>query len=102
MNDITFIILKLVISVVAALFAYYAIPLFKKKMADDKFAELLGVIDIAVKAAEQTVKGSGMGPIKKDNVVIYVTEWMNKNGIEISKEQLDQLIEAAVYELNKG
>lgn len=102
MNDITFIILKLVVSVVAALIAYYVIPILKSKIKEDKYAELLSIIEIAVKAAEQTIKGSKMGAVKKEDVIIFVTEWANKHGITISQDQLDKLIEAAVYELNKG
>lgn len=102
MNDITFIILKLVVSVVAALIAYYVIPVLKAKIKEDKYAELISIIEVAVKAAEQTTKGPGAGPLKKDNVVIFIRNWMNQHGIEISSDQLDQLIEAAVFELNKG
>jgi hypothetical protein len=56
-------------------------------------------VEIAVRAAEQTIKGSGQGAIKKDEVINFVTSWMISHGIQISAEQLDQLIECAVYNL---
>lgn len=102
MNDLTFNILKLVISVVMALVAYYVIPLLKEKIHEAKYAELLKTVMIAVKAAEQSIKGSKMGPVKKEDVITYVTVWMNTKGIAISREQLDKLIEAAVFEINRG
>ena len=102
MNDLTFNILKLVISLVAALLAYYVIPLLKEKLHEAKYAELLDTVERAVKAAEQTFKGNKLGPVKKEDVETYVTEWMNSRGITITKKQLDELIEAAVFEINRS
>jgi LL-H family phage holin len=60
------------------------------------------MIDICVRAAEQTTKGSGMGPIKKEDVMIAMTNWLSQKGIEMSQKQLSDLIEAAVYNMNEG
>lgn len=100
MNELTFNILKIVVSVVAALVSAFVIPLLKEKLADIKYQRLLEMVEIAVRAAEQTIKGSGHGAIKKDEVINYVTNWMLSHGIYITDEQLDQLIEAAVYAMN--
>ena len=100
MNDITFNILKIVVTVATALISAYAIPLLKEKLKDAKYQRLLEIVEIAVRAAEQTIKGSGQGAIKKDEVINFVTSWMISHGIEISEEQLDQLIEAAVWQLH--
>lgn len=102
MNDLTFNILKIVISVVAALIAYYLIPVLKEKVKDAKYKKLIDAVKTAVEAAEQTFKESGMGKVKKDEVIKFVTSWMVEQGFIISDEQLDQLIEAAVFQLNKG
>ena len=102
MNDITFNLLKIVISVVAVIVAYYVIPFIKGKIQSDKYKELLAAIDIAVRAAEQTTKGSGMGPIKKEDVIITMTGWLNQKGIDISQKQLSDLIEAAVFNMNNS
>ena len=102
MNDVTFNILKIVISVCMALFAYYVIPFIKRKIQSEKYEELLTMIDICVRAAEQTTKGSGMGAIKKEDVMIAMTNWLNQKGIEMSQKQLSDLIEAAVYNMNEG
>lgn len=92
----------MVVSVCCALIAAYVIPYLKNKLSDDKYGQLIEMINIAVMAAEQIYRETGMGKIKKEQVVSVVTAWMNEHGINISAGQLDQLIEAAVYELNKG
>lgn len=99
MNDLTFNILKIIISVATVLISAYVIPLLKEKLNDSKYQRLLEMVEIAVRAAEQTIKGSGQGAIKKDEVTLFVTEWMRTHGIMITQDQLDQLIECAVYNL---
>ena len=99
MNELTFNILKIVVSVVAALISAFVIPLLKEKLADIKYQRLMEMVEIAVKAAEQTI-GAGQGHVKKDEVIAFVTSWMVAHGILITEEQLDQLIEAAVYNMN--
>ena len=101
MNDLTFNILKIVVSVVIAIIAYYLIPYIKRRIESDKYQEFLEMIDIAVRAAEQATKGKGTGTIKKENVMIFMTSWAEKAGIKITQDQLSQLIESAVYELNQ-
>lgn len=99
MNDITFNILKIVVTIVTALVSAYVIPLLKEKLNDSKYQRLLDMVEIAVRAAEQTIQGSGLGAVKKDEVINFVSEWMMIHGVEISQGQLDQLIECAVYNL---
>ena len=53
---------------------------------------------IAVSAAEQIFKGSGRGEEKKQ----YVIAWLKERGFTVDENELDALIEAAVYELNQG
>ena len=97
MNDITFLILKIVVSVCAALMTAYVIPYLKRQMETETGSAVLDFIDVAVRAAEQTLEG---GKVKKEWVVAFVTDWLNQNGVKISEEQLDKLIEAAVYSMN--
>ena len=101
MNDITFTILKAVVSVCAALITAYVIPYLKTKLADAKYERLLKIVVTAVEAAEQTFKKAGQGAVKKDDVLVFVTKWMVDHGINITQEQLDRLIEATVFEMNK-
>lgn len=102
MNELTFNFLKIVVAISAALISAFVVPFLKEKVADIKYQRLLEVVELAVKAAEQTIKGSGMGPVKKDEVITKVTKWIVSHGILITEEQLDQLIEAAVFNMNRG
>lgn len=101
MSEIMFGLMEIVVSASAALVAAYLVPFIKAKTADTKYKKLLGAVEVAVKAAEQTIKGSGQGAAKKDEVISSVTAWMVRHGIIITQDQLDQLIEAAVYNLKK-
>lgn len=103
MNDLTFNILKIVISVAIALITTYLVPFLKEKFKEAKNKELTQAIEIAVRAAEQTFKESGMGKAKKDDVLNYILAWLTKNGIKITDtqlEEIDRIIEAAVFDLN--
>lgn len=102
MNDITFNVLKIVVSVTFALISYYLIPVLKEKVKEAKYKDLLEAVRVAVEAAEQTFKMSGMGKVKKEDVLAYVTDYLNKKNMNITEEQLDKLIESAVFQLNKG
>lgn len=101
MNEVTFNILKIVVSVVSALVAVYLIPFIKAKTADVKYQKLLDMVEVAVRAAEQTIKGSGQGAAKKEEVITFVTDWMMEHGVTITYDQLEQLIEAAVFNMKR-
>lgn len=101
MSELTFHLLKISISVCIAVVTYYIVPLIKEKLNDVKYAQLLAAIKTAVDAAEQTIKEPGMGKIKKEQVVESVYNWAISHKIEITAEQMDNLIEHFVYELNQ-
>lgn len=99
MNDISFTILKVVVSVATALISVYVIPLLREKLKDAKYQDLVEIVEVAVRAAEQTIKGEKMGAVKKDEVIGFVTWWAAVHGVNITEEQLDRLIECVVYNL---
>ena len=99
MNDLTFNILKIVVAVSTVFISVYVIPLLREKLNDSKYQRLLDMVEIAVRAAEQTIKADGA--VKKDEVVKFVTQWMLAHGISITQDQLDQLIECAVFNMNR-
>ena len=61
-------------------------------------AALIAAIITAFTAAEQIYAGSGRGEEKK----AYVIDWLRKHGVTVDESKLDALIEAAVFEHNKG
>ena len=99
MNELTFNILKIVVAVATVFVSAYVIPLLREKLHDSKYQRLLEMVEIAVRAAEQTIKADGA--VKKDEVVKFVTQWMLAHGIAITQDQLDQLIECAVFNMNR-
>lgn len=101
MNEITFEILKIVVSVASALVAAYLIPYIKAKTSATKYQDVVGMVQLAVRAAEQTIRGSGQGAVKKEQVVDFCIKWLSDHGITMSAEMLDRLIEAAVYAMKQ-
>lgn len=100
MNEVTMAILKAVLAAVAVVVTYYVKPILKMKyeqLVDEKTRK---VIREAVDAFEQSIKGSGKGELKKENVTNFVTKKLKKMGIYISSEELSILIEAAVKAMN--
>lgn len=100
MNEATYEIVKLVVSVVATLVGLYLVPYIHRKTNALKDDEAWKEALKAVKAVEQKVKESGMGKAKKAEVLAYVAAWLNEKNIKITGAQLDNLIEAAVYCMN--
>ena len=101
MNELTFDLLKIVISVCAAIITVYAVPYLKTLKEDRRYAQILDMVDVAVRAAEQTIKGAGKGVEKKKEVENIIYAWLMEKGIEITPEQINQLIECAVYQLKQ-
>ena len=101
MNEITFDIMKVVVAVCAALVTVYLVPYIKTLKEDKRYGQIIKLIEVAVRAAEQTIKGAGMGEAKKLAVMDYVSRYMDSIGIKVTTEQLDHLIECAVYQMKQ-
>ena len=97
MDDFSFVFLKLIVSISTALITLYLIPFLQSQVKTKQQEELYKVIDVAVKAAEQTLSG---GNLKKAEVLCFVSKWLGDHNIAVTDEQLDKLIEAAVYSMN--
>ena len=80
-----------VIGLLGMLITYFVIPYIRTRT-------IAFWVGVAVDAAEQIYKESGMGATKKK----YALEFLNKKGIKLSEADLDALIEAAVCQLNKS
>lgn len=102
MDQLTFNILKITVTVCVVIFTWYLVPYIKALLENYKYAKLSEAIMIAIQAAEQTIKGSGQGVAKKEDVVVAVHKYMLDHNITISEEQLDDLIEAGVFTMNNA
>lgn len=102
MDELTLLILKIIVSICAALITAYVIPYIKTLKEDKRYASVLDMIELAVRAAEQTITEPGQGKLKKAEVIRFVSEWLTRNGIGIMEDELDQLIEAAVFAMKQN
>lgn len=94
MFDITEIV-KVLFLLICAICSCIVLPYFKAKYNVEQLNEVKAWIKIAVDAAEQIYVGSGRGAEKKK----YVIDFLTQNNIFIDEEQLDAMIESAVYKL---
>lgn len=90
-------IILALIGLLGTVITYIVIPYIKSKTTKEQRESVVFWVQIAVNAAEQIYKGKGQGKDKKQ----YVIEFLNSKGIQITEDQLDALIEATVFEINK-
>lgn len=100
MNSILFEILKAVVILAVILLTRYAVPYLKLILESSKQKWIVEWVEIAVKAAEQTIKDGEKD--KKTIVTEFIKSQLIKKNISISDEQLDKLIESAVFAMNGG
>ena len=96
MIDITFVI-EAVITIVVFVVSVFILPLIRQKIGDGNTNELLRWVGIFVRAAEQIYRESGMGDQKK----AYVLMRLEEKGYNLNLEAVEDMIEAAVLELNR-
>lgn len=88
-------VLKAVLGLISICITTFLIPYIKSKTTNAQQEEIQNWVKLAVMAAEQLYQGQGRGEEKKE----YVIEWLKNHNIKLDSEQLDLMIEAAVYEL---
>lgn len=91
-------IVEAVAALIAAIITAFVVPYIKSRTTTNQQQQINAWVRIAVTAAEQIYAGSGRGEEKK----VYVIDWLRKHGVTVDESKLDALIEAAVFELNKG
>lgn len=80
----------------------FGIKYIKEKIGEVKFNQVLEYVKKSVEAAQQVI-GKENCEEKKKEVVQYVTNvTSNKFNINLSEEDIDKLIEAAVFEMKNG
>jgi LL-H family phage holin len=86
--------------VVVLFFMRFAVPYMKTALEHSKFKFIAEAAAYAVKYAEQTITGDGKGAERKAIVTKFLEDMLMAKKISISAEQIDALIEAAVYAMN--
>ena len=94
MIDITTVI-EAVLALIGALITAFLIPWIKNKTRAEKLEQIELWVTVAVEAAEQIYTGSGKGAQKK----AYELEFLNSKGFDIDWEEIDMMIESAVFNL---
>ena len=102
MNDFLFEVLLFVVTVCSVIITKTIIPWIKAKIHESEYAEVYEIVETAVKAAEQKCKAPKQGKVKKADVLAYVSQWLESKGIKLTEDDLDRLIEAAVFSMNTG
>lgn len=100
LDECVALLVKLIVAVAVTLITKYLIPLIKAWYEEKVDAKIKKAIKEAVEAAEQTIKGSGMGEIKKKEVLNVVVKFINKHGYDVDEKMLNLWIEAAVFAMN--
>lgn len=72
------------------------------KLRRTKFDWAADIIDAVVRAVEQTVAEDVHGIDKKNLALKYIAPFLAQNGISLTEEEIDCLIEAAVQAMNEG
>lgn len=89
-------IVNAVIAIIAAVIMAFLVPWIKIKTTEQQRKEIGSWVKIGVAAAEQLYAGAGRGAEKK----AYVLEFLAKNNLTVNIDAIDEMIEAAVQQLN--
>ena len=95
MSEMVMEILKVIVMLAVIFLTRYAIPWIKGKIGAEQLAELKEWVNATVLMAQQ-VHAAKPGPERKAIVVDLLQKMLLQKNIDISPEQLDTLIEAAV------
>jgi hypothetical protein len=90
--DITIFVIALILTLTIG--TIILVPYLKKKWDENMWKW----VTLAVKAAEQIFKGTGLGETKK----AYVLEFLKSKGYNVNSSAINIALEAAVLELNKA
>lgn len=101
MDKILFEILKLVVIISVMVVTRYLVPWLKTQIKGTRYEEYLAMVNDAVKWAEQTI-GAGNGEQKKQLVLSFLTQLALDKNLSITAEQLEVLIESAVFAMKEG
>ncbi len=102
MKDIIFAVLQITVIISVFAITKNVIPYLAQKIKDTNYEWVLNIVKQAVEMAEQTMTGSGKGKDKKTLVTKYIKSVLNDLKIEMSDDQIDILIESAVYAMNQA
>lgn len=95
MNEMVLEILKVIVMLAVLVMTRYLVHLIKAKIGAEQLEEVKTWVNAAVLMAQQVYEAKS-GPERKAIVIDLIRGMLIKKNIDISVEQLDMLIEAAV------
>lgn len=101
MNDIIFEAIRAALVITIMIVARYAVPYIKSKINGSELEWIYAWAVKAVKAAEQTQTGEHMGKYKKSIVKEFIQNVAREKNFSITDDQIENLIEAAVYAMKQ-
>ncbi len=101
MNDIVYMILETLVTVLFVCFMRYLLPLVVQSLRAHDYNFAADLVETAVKAAEQIFEGAGRGTEKYEYVKKHLLEELARYKITLTEEQLNALIEAAVHAMKQ-
>ena len=99
-GDFAAIIIKIIFALLSITITYFIIPFLTEITEKCQSEKIDSFIKDSVIAAEQVIKGDKKGAEKKAKVLAAVTNWLNEHHINLSEEEIDDMIESMVYMLN--
>jgi len=89
-----------IITILCALITRFIVPWVKEKIEASRYKNIMDKIIDAVHGVEEIYKQSGMGEIKKQEVINYISMYLLKKNIRLSDEEIELLIHSAVCQLH--
>lgn len=93
-------IFSAIITLLCAVIVRFIIPWIKEKAEASKYKNIMDKIIDAVYGVEEIYKKSGMGEVKKKEVINYISLYLMKKHIYLSDEEIELLIHSAVEQLH--
>lgn len=98
MSDFTFELLKVIVMAVVIVITRYLVPYLQTVVKAEQVAEVQGWVEQTVLMVQQ-VYGAEPGEERKKMVIALVESILNEKGIQMTGEQINILIEAAVKQM---
>ena len=99
MSDIILQCVSLIITVIIAIVARYAVPMLKTKIGDSQFNTIMQWATVFVSAAEKIFIGDKKGDEKREFVIHMLTEKAKELKLDLSEDQIRALLESALAAL---
>jgi LL-H family phage holin len=100
LTELLVVVIPIIITALLGWISPYVVKLLDSKIGHNNVIALENFARIAVTAAEQTIK-SGSKSDKKDLAVAALSAFASDHKYTVSEENLNALIEAAVYQLKQ-